>query len=213
MGDFLAMTPNIQCTRRLSLAWPAALSCLILAGCGASAGFTDKVMASLSPTAPAPSARADQDAPTIYVTIPSLGVSGGMARISLRGNISEWRSADGIGLTLRGGQIIATRGLGPDLLIADAEGAGAALRLGHGEFSRTMHWLDGENHDRSEEFACNLRIAETQATSAERALIETCAGPQTAFTNSYAVSATSGAPLRSDQWVSPGLGSIRIELR
>jgi hypothetical protein len=207
------MTPNIQCTRRLSLAWPAALSCLILAGCGASAGFADKVMASLSPTAPVPSTRADHDAPTIFVTIPSLGVSGGMARISLRGSVSEWRSADGIGLTLQGGQIIATRGLGPDLLIADVDGAGAALRLGHGEFSRTMHWLDGENHDRSEEFTCTLRIAETQANSAERALIETCAGPQTAFTNSYAVSATSGAPLRSDQWVSPGLGSIQIELR
>ena len=207
------MTPNLQFTRRLALAWSAALSCLILAGCGASTGLADKVMASLSPTAPAPSVRADQDAPTIFVTIPSLGVSGGMARISLRGNVSEWRSADGIGITLRGGQIIATRGLGPDLLIADAGGVGSALRLGHGEFSRTMHWLDGENHGRSEVFSCTLRLAETQATPAERALIETCAGPQTAFTNSHVVSATSGAPLRSDQWVSPGLGSIHIELR
>lgn len=207
------MTPNMQFTRRLALAWPAALTCLTLAGCGASAGFTDRVMASLSPNSPAQSVRADHGAPTIYVTIPSLGVSGGMARISLRGNVSEWRSSDGIGLTLRGGQIIATRGLGPDLLIADAGGAGAALRLGHGEFTRTMHWLDGENHGRSEVFACTLRPTETQDTSAERALIETCAGPQTAFTNSYAVSATSGAPLRSDQWVSPGLGSIQIELR
>ena len=111
------MTPNMQFTRRLALAWPAALTCLTLAGCGASAGFTDRVMASLSPNSPAPSVRADHGAPTIYVTIPSLGVSGGMARISLRGNVSEWRSSDGIGLTLRGGQIIATRGLGPDLMI------------------------------------------------------------------------------------------------
>ena len=207
------MTPNLQFTRRLALAWPAALTCLILAGCGASTGFTDKVMASLSPTGPAPSVRADQDAPTIFVTIPSLGVSGGMARISLRGDVSEWRSSDGIGITLRGGQIIATRGIGPDLLIADANGADPALRQGGGEYSRTMHWLDGENHGRSEEFACTLRIAEIQETSSERALIETCAGPKTAFTNSYAVSATSGAQLRSDQWVSPGLGSIQIELR
>lgn len=207
------MTPNMQCTRRLALAWPAALSCLILTGCGASAGFTDRVVAGLSPTAAAPLARADQDAPTIYVTIPSLGVSGGMARIALRGNVSEWRSADGIGLTLLGGQIIATRGLGHDLLIADANGADPALRRGGGEYSRTMHWLDGENHGRSEVFACTLRPTETQDTSAERALIETCAGPQTAFTNTYAVSAASGAPLRSEQWVSPGLGSIQIELR
>ena len=207
------MTPNMQFNRRLALAWSAALSCLILAGCGASAGFTDRVMASLSPTTPAPSVRADEGAPMIYVTIPSLGVSGGMARVSLRGNVSEWRSADGIGLTLRVVQIIATRGLGPDLMIADAEGAGAALRRGHGEYSRTMHWLDDENHDRSEVFACTLRIAETQETSAERAFVETCAGPQTAFTNSYAVSATTSAPLRSDQGVSPRLGNIKIELR
>ena len=207
------MTPNMQFTQRLALTWTAALSCLMLAGCGAPSGLADKVMGSLTPTGDVAKLQVDQSAPTIYVTIPSLGVSGGMARVSLRGNVSEWRSADGIGLTLLGGQIIATRGLGPDLLIADANGADPALRHGGGEYSRTMHWLDGENHDRSEEFACSLRIAETQATSAERALSETCAGPQTAFTNSYAVSATSGAPLRSDQWVSPGLGSIQIELR
>ena len=207
------MTPNMQFTQRLALTWTAALSCLMLAGCGAPSGLADKVMSSLTPTADVAKLQVDQSAPTIYVTIPSLGVSGGMARVSLRGNVSEWRSADGIGLTLLGGQIIATRGLGPDLLIADANGADPALRHGGGEYIRTMHWLDGENHDRSEVFACSLRIAETQATSAERALSETCAGPQTTFTNSYAVSATSGAPLRFDQWVSPGLGSIQIELR
>ena len=207
------MTPNMQFTRRVMLAWPAALSCLMLAGCVAPSGLADKVMASLSPTTPVPSVQADQNAPTIYVTIPSLGVSGGMARIALRGNVSEWRSADGIGLTLQGGQIIATRGFGPDLLIADAEGAGAALRHGGGEYSRTLHWLDGENHDRSEVFACTLRPTETQDTSAERALIETCAGPQTAFTNSYAVSATSGTLIRSEQWVSPRLGHIQVQLR
>ena len=207
------MTPNMQFTQRLALTWTAALSCLILVGCGAPSGLADKVMASLSPAATIPSVQADQNAPTIYVTIPSLGVSGGMARIALRGNVSEWRSADGIGLTLQGGQIIATRGFGPDLLIADAEGAGAALRHGGGEYSRTLHWLDGENHDRSEVFACTLRLTETQATSAERAFSEICTGPQTNFTNTYAVSATSATLIRSEQWISPGLGSIQIELR
>jgi hypothetical protein len=207
------MTLNMQLTRRLALTWMAALSCLMVAGCGASSVVADKVMAGLTPKAEVAKVQVDPDAPMIDVTIPSLGVAGSMARIALRSDVSEWRSADGIGLTLQGGQIIATRGFGPDLLIADAESAGPALRRGHTEFSRTMHWLDGENHDRSEVFACTLQLAETQATSTERVLSETCTGPQRTFTNTYAVSGTSGTLIRSKQWVSPGLGHIHVQLR
>jgi hypothetical protein len=152
-------------------------------------------------------------APMIDVQIPSREAAGAMAQIALRGTVSEWRSADGIGLTLREGQIIATRGFGPDLLIADGQGAAPALRQGGGVFSRTMHWLDGENHDRAEVFTCTLSAQASQPKPNERTLSETCKGPQRTFTNTYTVSTTTGALIRSDQWVSPGLGHIRLEPR
>jgi len=135
-----------------------------------------------------------------------------MARIALRGGLSEWRSADGIGLTLMGGQIIATRGFGADLLIAHMQGAVSALQQRGGTFSRTMHWLDGEYHDKAEVFACTLSASASQPKASERTLSETCAGPQTRFTNTYAVSSATGLLIRSDQWVSPGLGHIQFEL-
>jgi hypothetical protein len=185
--------------------------CVVLAGCGGSTGLPGKVLAGFSSTGTEVPVTVDTNAPMIDVSIASRGVSGGMARISQRGDVSEWRSADGIGLTLKGDQIIATRGLGADLLIATAQGSARALQQGGGTFSRTMHWLDGENHDRAEVFTCTLSRAESQPEPSERALTETCAGPQTRFTNTYSVA--KGRVIRSAQWISAGLGTIEFERR
>lgn len=212
------MTHVFQSPWRLAHARRAALACLIpaclmLAGCGASNGLTDKVMRGLVPAAEPVPLQVGKATPMIDVQIPAREAAGAMAQVALRGAVSEWRSADGIGLTLRDGQIIATRGFGPDLLIADSQGAAPALRQGGGAFSRTMHWLDGENHDRAEIFACTLSAQATQPKPNARILSETCKGPQRTFTNTYTVSTTTGALIRSDQWVSPDLGHIRIEPR
>ena len=203
------MTSKMKIMRHLAASWPAAVACLMLAGCGAST----KVLTGLLPTAVVVPVRVAKGTPMIDVTVASLGVAGPMARAALRGDVSEWRSADGVGLTLRGGQIIATRGFGADLAIGDAQGADKALQQGGGTFSRTMHWLDGENHDRAEVLACTLRVSENQPKPSERALSETCVGPQSHFTNSYAVSRATGRLIRLDQWVSPGLGHVIVELR
>ena len=88
-----------------------------------------------------------------------------------------------------------------------------ALRHGHGEFSRSMHWLDGEKHDWVEVFACTLMAAPVQATPSELTLTETCVGPNIEFTNTYAVSPKTRDLIRTDQWVSPGLGQIKLETR
>ncbi len=205
------MTLRIKSRRRMALSWPAALACLMLAGCGALRTVTEKGMVRLSPSAEAVSMRVDVGTPMIDVAIPARNVAGPMARISLRSDVSEWRSTDGIGLTLQDGQIIATRGFGADLLIADAQGAASALRHGGGEFSRTMHWLDGENHDQSEVFVCTMRAAKNQTKPKVSTFSETCIGSQTRFSNTYVMSPNTGGLIRSDQWVSSGLGHIQIE--
>jgi hypothetical protein len=197
----------------LTKLWPAALACLMLAGCGTAAGLSNKVIAGISPTTSVTPVRIKKDTPIIDIALRAQGISGPLARTALRGDVSEWRSADGVGLTLRGGQIIATRGFGADLLIADAAGAEAALRHGRGTYSRTMHWLDGENHDQVEAFACSLDLAPSQPVASERVLSEICTGPKTRTENTYALSRATGKLLRLDQWVSPGLGHITVNLR
>lgn len=207
------MSPRVNFTSLLVRSWPAALVCVMLAGCGASNAMLGKVTGMMSPTPPLAPIKVSAGAPTIAVSVPSHGVSGRMVRTSLRGDISEWRSADGIGLTLQDGQIIATRGFGADLAIADAQGAVTALRHGGGDYSRTMHWLDGESHDTVEVFACTLRPAQSQTVANARALSETCTGTQSSFTNTITVLATTGGVIHSDQWISPGLGHIQIDPR
>ena len=213
MGGLLAMTGVVVLTRPVAVIWPALLACLILAGCGASPQVTRQVMAGFSPAITAAPVKIDAKAPMMDVAVPAQNVAGPMARIARRGDVSEWRSADGVGMTLRGSQIIATRGFGPDLMIADAQDANRALRHGHGTFSRSMHWLDGENHDWSEVFACTLMAAPVQPTPSELTLTETCVSPKIQFTNTYAVSPKTRALIRTDQWVSPGLGQIKLEPR
>ena len=206
----MAMTGVVVVTRPVAVIWPALLVCLILAGCGASPQVTRQVMAGFSPAITAAPVKIDTKAPMMDVAVTAQKIAGPMARIARRGDVSEWRS---VGLTLRGSQIIATRGFGPDLMIAEAQGASRALRHGHGEFSRSMHWLDGENHDWVEVFACTLMAAPVQAKPSELTLTETCVGPKIEFTNTYAVSPKTRALIRTEQWVSPGLGQIKLETR
>ncbi len=207
------MSPRMRFTSILARSWPTALTCLMLAGCGASNAVVSKVTGLISQTPPAPPIVVSEGAPTMKVRLPMRGVSGGMARIALRGDVSEWRSSDGISLTLKDGQIIATRGFGADLAIADVRAAMAAMRQGAGDYNRTMHWLDGESHDQVEVFACTLRAAQDQTVANLRVLSESCTGAQRSFTNTYTVLATTGAVIHSDQWVSPGLGHIEIDPR
>lgn len=168
-------------------------------------------MAVLAPNAKVLAFVVEETTPMIEVIIPARGVSGRMARIALRADVSEWRSAEGLGLRLKGGQIIATVGFGADLAIADAQGANEALRQGAGTYQRTLHWVDGENHDIAELFACTMRSAQDQNHANERKLSETCNGQQTTFTNTFTVSVETGGLIRSEQWISRGLGYIRID--
>jgi hypothetical protein len=194
--------------------WVAGLSIgLGLTGCGSADQLTGRVLGGFGARAHSAAVTMAEDAPRIYVTIPGRHISGAMGMISDVGGVSEWRSADGIGLTLRGGQIIATRGFGADLLIADTSAAATAVKQGHGKFKRPMRHLDGENHDVLRVFDCVLGPDTAQPDLGQRALTETCSDLLGSFRNHYKLSTVTQRLVWSEQWVSDGMGSVVIQSR
>lgn len=181
-----------------------------LAACAGPGGLTSRMLSNLAEIPPPPHVQVSAASDRLQVGIPKRGVSGAMGMISDQFGVTEWRSADGIGLTLKDGQIIATRGFGPDLLIADTDAAAIAVRRGHGTFQRHMHHLDGESRDVDQLFNCSLTEDTQQTVHGERAMTETCVGVSQSFQNTYVLTSPGGQRVRSSQWVSTELGSITL---
>jgi hypothetical protein len=125
-------------------------------------------------------------------------------------------------LTLRGGLVTATRGLGRDLMSADVQQV--LERLSHaspGPARRSMQVLDGEDITRSLIFDCQITPGAADLPpldKAPRRMQESCRGANAAaaglrFTNSYAMD-RSGRILLSRQWLPVSSGAIMLaELR
>jgi len=129
-----------------------------------------------------------------------------------RGVVS-WVTGDGVSLSFRNGVLVATRGLGQDLMAADVSDVLAALHAGQGPALRIHDYLDGEEQVRRRSFYCTIRtegretlhIYELSVTT--RRLAETCKNPTITFTNRYWIS--SGNRIRqSHQWAGPLVGYV-----
>jgi hypothetical protein len=123
-------------------------------------------------------------------------------------------------ITLRGGLITATRGLGRDLMSADVAQTLARLAQGNpGPSRRSMEVLDGEDVTRILQFDCQisqgahdlpaLRIAPARLMQeACRGVNDNAAG--LTFTNSYAMD-RNGRILASRQWLPVASGAMVLE--
>ena len=144
-----------------------------------------------------------------------------------RGRI-VWATEDGITLTGRGGVLVATRGLGGDLLSAETEPVVQALAAGRSaSYRRVLRRLDGEGLVLRQPYDCTLALgpAETVAVlgrrHATRRSTETCrpaippdpttpaAYAAAPFVNTYNVG--DGTIWLSRQWVGPAVGHLRLE--
>ena len=129
-----------------------------------------------------------------------------------------WSTADRQTLTLRDGMVVATRGLGDDLMSADTSALAGAVAAGRGAGADlvTRH-LDGNDSVVVRRFACSVRsegreavtLVSGQTISAERTVADCTDGPL-AIRNVYWKD-EGGTVRRSRQWVSPGAGYATIE--
>ncbi|GAA6177823.1 YjbF family lipoprotein [Sulfitobacter pacificus] len=126
---------------------------------------------------------------------------------------TTWFTADSKSLTFTRDILIATRGLGNDLMGADVREMRNQLRKGTGSGVRVYDYLDGENQIVRRSFYCtlhprgNTRLAIFDLEVATRHVTESCQNPELSFENEYWIGAT-GRIWQSRQWASPDIGYV-----
>jgi hypothetical protein len=155
----------------------------------------------------------------LAVELPARGASARLVPSGQNGDVTTWRSADAVSLSLRApGVLIATRGLSPDLHIADAGATAAALARGTpGRTGRQHRWLDGNLVPQVTDYSCDLVLAgreriETAGRHRDTLRFEErCTdGGQESFVNIYWRDPARPIVWQSVQWVGEELGALRM---
>lgn len=143
--------------------------------------------------------------PLLQITLPAQGARATLKRVGGNGAVETWQSGDGVSVSLRRGVVVATRGLGFDLMGADASQTLTALSGGgqSGPYRHQMRYLTGDNHSTYLSASCTL----TRVGGRHE---ETCVTHRGRFTNLYFLD-SAGQILRSRQWIATEIGYMVIE--
>lgn len=153
--------------------------------------------------------------PVDMVTIEKTKAQGVIAKIGENRGVETWSSVDHKTLSMRNGMLVATHGLGEDLVLATVPQISQLTRQGQA-YERQHILLDGEDKPVKLRFACKTAHKGTETiTVVERAyttqhLTETCSGPTGGFANDYWLE-NGGQLRRSRQWISENVGFVVIE--
>lgn len=139
----------------------------------------------------------------LRVYIPSRNASALLKRAGSNGDVETWISPDNVSIALRQGVVVATRGLGFDMMGGDAGNTLAALAApGGGVYRRQMRYLTGDNHSTWIAAGCGMKAGDGRFE-------ERCLARRDRFTNLYWTDGA-GRVIRSRQWISPQVGQIDI---
>lgn len=206
----------------------ALVTALALAGCGTDTDQTAGTRAwlALAQQARAPdgepapqggltrAALAAVITPVDLVTVEKTGASGLIARIGANGGVETWGSADDRTVAMRNGVIVATRGLGADLMAAEVP-ALSRIATGQGAHGRTHVTLTGDEMPLRDSYACVLAAMGTEEMviverrMALRRVQETCSGRAGSFANDYWFDGR-GILWQSRQFIGQDLGHLTI---
>ncbi len=167
--------------------------------------------------AAAPVTRADLEkfgTPILRAVIPVRSADAFLTISDAKGGILTWATTDGSTFTQRDGVLIQTRGLGPDLMSAQAPSA-AALRTNGGTHKRVYYFLGEDDGTTRRSYDCTVAAVGTeeikifQRSHRVEKFTETCARPQGSITNTFWFE---GPMIRkSQQLASGGIGFIDFE--
>ena len=167
-----------------------------------------------------PAVVAAVEEPFLLVSLPARDAS---ATFRLFANIdgrTDWRGSDGISVVTAQDIVVATRGLGADLFLAEAAGLRNALAIGSGTIARHHSHLDGENREIVQQYQCNVSVAGVETVDliarivATRRIDEACqptGRDGEAFTNNYWIGIDDGLIWQSNQWISDDIAYIMIQ--
>ncbi len=202
------------------------LVCLtVVAGCSnapdnqVTAGTITKSIFTGRKSVPAPTAQqiaadvskalAATDAPLILLMIPERQAVTVMQKLEQNQGYDTYGTGDRRSITLRGGMLSGTRGLGNDIMSSDINAVRALVSARKaGTAQRFMRYLDGEELTISEVRTCNVYV--TGSDSMTTHVSETCAGDGADFTNTYRVT-PGGRITQSRQWHSPAIQYLTIQ--
>lgn len=195
MGAFLAM-------RMVQYVGLAALA-VVLAGCAQLRQQVPgaNVTASVVPAAVAASAGGD-----LRVRIASRQADAIVSHAARNGDVDTYMAVDRISVSYRQGVLVATRGLGFDLMAGDAAPVLEALRNPGAEYSRQMRYLTGLHGSTWIQAGCRMVVAGSVAGAGTR-YEEHCVARRDRFTNVYWLDA-GGRIIASRQWVSADVGML-----
>lgn len=146
---------------------------------------------------------ANLNRPVLIVELEKSSQAALLVGVAVNDRVITYLTLDDVSLAIADGVLIATRGLGFDLMAADVSDFERALVSGGGPTKRVHRYLDGEGKLFNRTFACDVAIE-------GRTITETCEGEGQAFTNTYATNAIDWI-ISSRQWIGPEHGYIRIE--
>ncbi|MCF2906224.1 YjbF family lipoprotein [Octadecabacter sp. CECT 8868] len=153
-----------------------------------------------------------QETNMLRVSIIDREATGLIFEVGRNGDKVTWNSPDGLSFVLEAGVLVATRGLGDDVMGSDVSSVKAALRSG-GSYLRTIDFLDGLGQIERSVYQCRMDNVRTEAltiferTYTTTVMEELCTGETHSFKNTY-WRGGNGTIWQSRQWISAGVGYV-----
>lgn len=139
--------------------------------------------------------------PVLMVALPKRNAVATLVLAARNGQAVTWLDSTGVSVVTRRGIVIATRGLGSDVMSSDVSGTLQALDRGGTGYVRTQRFLDGEGHLQERALTCDAARAGPRVT-------ETCQGGGATVTNRFELRGS--AVVQSWQWLGAGVGFAEI---
>lgn len=202
MGAVLAMRGPVF----LHLALALLGLTLGLAGCQTQ---LQKISGQKAP-APVPFSAEVMAGPAMQAALPDRGAQAILFPVAVNQDVETWLAVDNISVSFRQGVLVASRGLGADLMGADVTGTLAALGgQAPPVYRRQMRFLTGDHRTTYMTAGCSMTVAEKETVAGRptQRLEERCEAQGLEFTNLFWVDGA-GHILRARQWVSPDVGYL-----
>lgn len=149
------------------------------------------------------------NSPMILASIEG-GVRLYLVPIAQNGNVETWSTTDDRTLSFRDGVLVATRGLGPDIMQASVPSR-AQLQIDGGKHSRSYYYLDGNDKSQRVDFDCSVQdlgmdqIVVVAMQHTARHMKESCTGNGGIFANEYWFE-SGGKVRKSKELIGTGVG-------
>lgn len=152
--------------------------------------------------------------PVLLASSKTLGQTGFLTVADAKGDVLTWKTPDGATFSQRNGVLIQTRGLGADLMSAQAPSVGQLLK-GGSTYQRLYYFLGDDDQGTRRTYECITTIVGKETikvlgrSHTATHVTETCERPLGKLSNDYWID---GQSIRqSRQWVSGMIGYIEFQ--